>query len=45
MEVTFGLYFRGRSLGDITETLRIHSVPKQQCRGSGNLMWHISYAE
>ena len=44
MEVIVRLYFRGRSLGDVTQTHRIYGVPKQQCRSSGNLMWHTSYA-
>jgi hypothetical protein len=44
MEVAFRLYFRGRSLGDVTQTRRVHGVAKQQCRGSGNLMGHTSYA-
>ena len=44
MEVAFRLYFRGRSLGDVTETRRIHGVSKQQGRGSSNLMWHPPYA-
>ena len=44
MEVAFRLYFRGRSLGDITQARRIYGVSKQQGWGSGHLMWHTSYA-
>src|SRR5262245_41236868 len=43
MEVAFRLYFRGRSLGNITETRCIHSMAEQYCRGSGNLMGYTPY--
>ena len=44
MQVTFRLYFRGRGLGDVTQTRRIHGVSQQQGRGIGNWMWHTPYA-
>ncbi len=44
MDVAFRLYFRGRSLGDVTQTRRVHGVSKQQCWGRGNLMGHTAYA-
>jgi hypothetical protein len=44
MEVAFRLYFRGRSLGNVTQSRRLYGVPKQQGRGSGYLMWHTPYA-
>jgi hypothetical protein len=43
MQVAFRLYFRGRSLGNSTETRRIHSMSEQHGRGSGNLMGYTPY--
>jgi hypothetical protein len=44
MQIAFRLYFRGRRLGDVTQTRRLHGASKQQGRGSGNVMWHTPYA-
>jgi len=43
MQVAFRFYFRGCSLGNVTETRRIHSMSEQHCRGSGNLMGNTPY--
>ena len=44
MQVAFRLYLSSSLLGDVTETLLIHGVPKQEGRSCSHLMWHTAYA-